>query len=93
MLEKQRKFDVFFAFHKWLQLKQRKEHDEQIHMLKQEREYMIEELQVIDARIRELNASSEEAENVKKQRGGLVIHALDNFSDTLAHEVVKMRSV
>lgn len=54
---------------------------------------MIEELQIIDSRMKELNSSSEEAETVKRQRGGLVIHALDNFSDTLAHEVVKMRSI
>ena len=40
-----------------------------------------------------LNIHSEEAENVKRQRGGLVIHSLDNFSDTLAHEVVKMRNM
>ena len=93
LLEKSRKFDVFIAFQKWIQLKQRKDHEEQISILKQEREYMIQELTVIDGRINELNASSEEAENVKRQRGGLVIHALDNFSDTLAHEVVKMRSM
>ena len=92
-LEKSRKFDVFIAFQKWIQLKQRKDHEEQISILKQEREYMIQELTVIDGRINELNASSEEAENVKRQRGGLVMHALDNFSDTLAHEVVKMRSM
>ena len=54
---------------------------------------MIEELLIINLKMKEFNSSSEEAENVKRQRGGLVIHALDNFSDTLAHEVVKMRSI
>ena len=93
LLSRQRKVDIFFAFHKWLSLKQFKEHEEQLNVLKKEKEYMIEELQIIDSRMKELNSSSEEAETVKRQRGGLVIHALDNFSDTLAHEVVKMRSI
>lgn len=93
LLEKERKFDVFIAFNKWIQLKQQHDHAAQIILLKKEREYMINELELIDTRINDLNQSSEEAENVKRQRGGLVIHALDNFSDTLAHEVVKLRNL
>ena len=92
-VEKQNKFDLFFAFHKFIQLKQKKDYEDKVIGLEKEREYMIQELKIIDSRMNELNRSGEEAENVKLQRGGLIIHSLDNFSATLAHEVLKMRSV
>jgi len=92
-INKSNKFDVFFAFHKFLQLKQINDYNKNVSILEREREHMIQELQIIDDRMNKLNMSSNEAEHVKRQRGGLVIHSLNNFSDTLAHEVVKMRNM
>jgi hypothetical protein len=86
MVKRKHSFTIFVAFQQWLEFRNRKLQEDQIRALENERKYMQEELMKIHDRLEELNVAEAAVQKVNMQRGGLVISAIENFADTLAHE-------
>ena len=86
MIKRKHSFTIFVAFQQWLEFRNRKLQEDQIRALENERKYMQDELMKIHHRLESLNKAEASAQKVNMQRGSLVVSAVENFADTLAHE-------
>ena len=86
MIKRKHSFSIFVAFQHWLEFRNRKLQEDQIRALEKERIYMQDELIKIHDRLNDLNQAEMAVQKVNLQRGGLVISAVENLADRLAHE-------